>query len=71
MIQTFMPFMFDNDFAIKSKYYRNLCVLVLYSSYLEFTKCYFSEYVLFFSQEIVYWQRFLYTDHFYLFRKYI
>ena len=38
---------FDNDFAIKSKYHdRDLCYLVLNSSYLEFTRCYYSEYVL-------------------------
>ena len=36
---------FDNEFAmIKSKYYRELCDLVLYSSYLEYTRCYYRVY---------------------------
>ena len=36
----------DNDFAIKSKYHRDLCYVVFNSSYLEFTRCYYSGYVL-------------------------
>jgi hypothetical protein len=37
-------FWFDNDFEIESKYHRKIVVLC-YSSYLEFTRCYSSEYV--------------------------
>ena len=47
-----------DGFAIKSKYYHVLCYLALYNSYHEFTRCYFSEYVLFFI--------FLHIDCFYM-----
>jgi hypothetical protein len=36
---------FDNDFEIESKYYLEYCVLFYNSSYLEFTRCLFSEFV--------------------------
>ena len=58
----------NNDFAIKSKYHGDLFVLSCFnSSYLEFTRCYYSEYVLCFILSNCLLVKVFYTELYYYF----